>query len=32
MDLIRDSFVGADAESVPVDDSGIKLVDAVEFG
>jgi len=32
MDLIRDSFVNGDVSSVSVDDSGIKLVDAVEFG
>mmetsp|Transcript_19069 Transcript_19069/g.23470 ORF Transcript_19069/g.23470 Transcript_19069/m.23470 type:complete len:648 (+) Transcript_19069:295-2238(+) len=31
MDLIRDSFVSGDLSSVPVDDLGIQLVDAVEF-
>lgn len=32
MDLIRDSFVNGDINSVTSDDSGIKLSDAVEFG
>jgi hypothetical protein len=32
MDLIRSSFVEGDVSSVAVDSSGIKLVDATEFG
>eukprot|EP00978_Attheya_sp_CCMP212_P013347 scaffold33577_cov32-Attheya_sp.AAC.1 len=32
MDLIRSSFVENDVSSVAVDSSGIKLVDATEFG
>lgn len=32
MDLIRDSFVSGDVASASEDDSGIKLMDAVEFG
>ena len=31
MDLIREKYVSGDVSSVPVDDSGIKLIDAVEF-
>ena len=32
MDLIRDSFVNVDEISVSEDESGIKLVEGVEFG
>ena len=31
MDTIRESFVNGDTSSVAASDSGIKLVDAVEF-
>ena len=32
MDLVRESFVNGDCSSVEASESGIKLVDAVEFG
>ena len=32
MDLIRDKYVNGELSAVGADDSGIKLVDAEEFG